>query len=69
MIELEHIREADAEMRYVLGRPQAVSVVCHVCQTSTRFELGNGVPVAPCPRCGTKLTLRTVGRFPEVTSR
>lgn len=70
MLEMEHSREADMEVRSVLGRPQSISVVCSNCKTRTTFEIGQGVPVSQCPKCGFKVSLRpSFGRYPEVTSR
>jgi len=51
-----------------LGSVRRVSVVCQTCHTRTEFELGNGVPVASCPKCGSRLALRSPG-LPQVVSR
>jgi len=68
-VEMERLEVKEAEMEAkVLGAPHTVVVVCPTCKQRSEFEVRNGVPVAPCPVCGTRLSLRQPG-VPQVVNR
>lgn len=53
-----------------LPATEARTVLCGKCHNvvETSFSAANGVPLASCPNCGHKMTLRPVGR-PDVQNR
>jgi len=66
-MEMQQVKEAEMEAK-VLDTAQTVAVVCPSCKQRSEFEVRNGVPIAACPFCGTRLSLRPAGS-PQVVSR
>ena len=60
-------KEADIEAR-TLASTRKIVVMCAHCLSKSEHDLGDGVPVAPCPVCGQRLTLRPTGG-PHVVTR
>jgi len=67
--ELEEMtaKEADMEAR-TLGSVRRVAVVCPQCRQRSEFDLGSRVPLAMCPKCGSRLDIRPSG-VPQVVNR
>lgn len=66
-MDMQEVKEAEMEAK-VLGTPRTIAVVCPTCKQRSEFEARNGVPVAMCPTCGSRIALRQTGS-PQVVSR